>query len=185
MRLGKDLTGKPIISINDGRHLGSVKDLYINTDLYWLTGIHVGQEGLLKRKALVIHRDHVVVFGIDAMLVKKADVITDDKELPEAGEWQRLDKLRGREVDTPGGTKVGTIGDIVLGEEGHISGFSLAKIFVEGPIAEKGFIHREALVDTGQTDGKMTVDLPKVEKLYQNPPTKPEPLSEPETATSD
>ncbi|MFQ5420636.1 MAG: PRC-barrel domain-containing protein, partial [Anaerolineae bacterium] len=141
MRLGKDLTGKPIISINDGRHLGNVKDLYVNNDLYWLTGIHVGQEGLLKRKALVIHRDHVVVFGIDAILVKNADVITNAKELVESIDWQRLDKLRGRQVDTPGGTTVGKIGDIVLGEEGHLSGFSLSKIFVEGPIAEKGFIH--------------------------------------------
>ncbi len=180
MRLGKDLTGKPIISINDGRHLGNVKDLYVNTELYWLTGIHVGQEGLLKRKALVIHRDNVVIFGIDAILVKQADVITDDKELPEVADWQRLDKLRGREVDTPGGTKVGTIGDIVLGEEGHISGFALAKIFVEGTIAEKGIIYREALIDTGHTDGKMTVDLPKVERLYQEPPPKPDEPSEPE-----
>ncbi|MFQ5436868.1 MAG: PRC-barrel domain-containing protein [Anaerolineae bacterium] len=185
MRLGKDLTGKPIISINDGRHLGNVKDLYVNNDLYWLTGIHVGQEGLLKRKALVIHRDHVVVFGIDAILVKNADVITNAKELVESIDWQRLDKLRGRDVDTPGGTKVGTIGDIVLGEEGHISGFSLSKIFVEGPIAEKGFIHREALIDTGQNDGKMTIDLPKVEQLYQNPPEKTESSSEPESPEND
>ncbi|MFQ5400973.1 MAG: PRC-barrel domain-containing protein [Anaerolineae bacterium] len=170
MRLGKDLTGKPIISVTDGRLLGSVKDVYINEELYWLTGIHVGHEGLLKRKSRIIPRDAVILFGIDAILVKNADVITDEQQLMEADHWLRLSKLRGREVDTPGGTRVGTIGDIILGEEGHITGFSLARVFIEGPVAERGIIPREALIDTGSEDERMTVDLPKIEKLHQTPP---------------
>ena len=170
MRLGKDLIGKSIISVTDGRLLGAVKDVYINDQLYWLTGIHVGHEGLLKRKSLLIHRDNVVVFGIDAILVKNDAVITGNKELPEFENWLRLSKLRGREVDTPGGTKVGAIGDIILGEEGHITGFTLAKVFVEGPIAQQGMLPREALIDTGNDDGIMTIDLPKVEQLQQKQP---------------
>ena len=100
-----------------------------------MTGIFLGSEGLLKRKPLLIARDHVAVFGIDAILVKKNDVITDPQQLPEAEDWLRLDKMRGRQVDTPGGTKVGAIGDILIGEEGHITGFALSRVFVEGTIA--------------------------------------------------
>jgi sporulation protein YlmC with PRC-barrel domain len=170
MRLGKDLFNKPIISITDGRLLGTVKDLYLNDQLYWLTGIHVGSEGLIKRKNFLIPRDSVIVFGIDAVLVKNADVITEGKDLVESETWPRLSKLKGRDVDTPGGTKVGTIGDIIIGEEGHITGFALAKVFVEGPIAEQGQIPREALIDTGNEDGVMTIDLPKVERLQQTVP---------------
>ncbi len=165
MRLGKDLIGKSIISVTDGRLLGVVKDLYINDQLYWLTGIHVGTEGLLKRKNWLIARDSVVVFGIDAILVKNSEVVVEAKDLDESEDWLRLSKLKGRGVDTPGGTKVGAIGDIILGEEGHISGFALSKVFVEGPIAQKGAIPREALIDTGNDDGVMTIDLPKVEQL--------------------
>ncbi len=73
-------------------------------------------------------------------------------------------------MDTPGGTKVGAIGDIILGEEGHITGFTLAKVFVEGPIAQQGTLPREALIDTGNDDGIMTIDLPKVEQLQQKQP---------------
>ncbi|MEJ2749390.1 MAG: PRC-barrel domain-containing protein [Anaerolineae bacterium] len=170
MRLGKDLISKPIISITDGRLLGTVKDLYLNDQLYWLTGIHVGTEGLLKRKNFLIPRDSVVVFGLDAVLVKNADVITEDKDLVESETWPRLSKLKGREIDTPGGTKVGAIGDIVISEEGHITGFTLAKVFVEGPVAEQGQIPRETLIDTGNEDGVMTIDLPKVERLLQDLP---------------
>jgi len=165
MRLGKDLIGKSIISVTDGRLLGVVKDLYINDQLYWLTGIHVGTEGILKRKTWLISRDSVVVFGIDAILVKNAEVVIEASELPESDAWLRLSKLKGRDVDTPGGTKVGAIGDIVLGEEGHIIGFALSKVFVEGPIAQQGTLPREALIDTGNDDGVMTIDLAKVEQL--------------------
>jgi uncharacterized protein YrrD len=173
MRLGKDVTGKLIISVTDGRIIGNVKDLYVNKELLGLTGIYVGHEGLLKRKSLLIPRDSVIVFGIDAILVRKTDVITSDQELTEVEDWVRLSKLRGREVDTPGGTKVGAIGDIVLSEDGQITGFSLAKVFVEGPVAQQGMIPREALVDTGDEDNVMTVDLAKVEGGQQEP-VKPE-----------
>ena len=166
MRMGKDLIGKPIISMTDGRLLGNVRDLYVNPDLYWLTGVHVGHEGLIKRKSLLIKRENVAVFGIDAILVKNSDVVTDDKEHPEVEEWLRLDKLRGREVDTPGGTKVGTVGDIILSEDGHVMGFVLSRVFVEGPIAQKGTIPRDTLIDTGSEDKVMTIDLTKVERLY-------------------
>ena len=168
MRLGKDLTGKPIISVTDGRLVGYAKDLYVNKDLYWVTGIYTGSEGLIGRKDKLIQREFVVVFGIDAILVKSADVETDNKELDDVENWQRLDKLRGRGVDTPGGTKVGTLGDIIIGEEGDITGFSLSRVHVEGPVADNGTIPRDAVVDTGRVDGVMTIDLQKVENYHQN-----------------
>ncbi len=163
MRLGKDLTGKPIISVTDGRLVGYAKDLYTNKDLYWVTGIYTGSEGLIGRKDKLIHRDNVVVFGIDAILVKNAEVETDNKAFKDVESWQRLDRLRGRGVDTPGGTKVGTIGDIIVGEEGEVTGFSLSRVHIEGPVADNGTIPRDAVVDTGRVDGVMTIDLQKVE----------------------
>jgi len=178
MRLGKDLTGKPIISITDGRNIGSVRDVFIDQALSEMTGIYVGHEGLIKRKSLLIPRESVVVFGVDAILVKNTDVITSDQEVAEADSWLRLSKLRGREVDTPGGTKVGTVGDIILGEAGDITGFALAKVFVEGPVAEQGTVPREALVDSGSEDGAMTVDLSRAERPGQEPPTEKEPDTE-------
>jgi uncharacterized protein YrrD len=166
MRLGKDLTGKPIISVTDGRLVGYAKDLYVNKDLYWVTGIYTGSEGLIGRKDKLIQRDNVVVFGIDAILVKNADVETDNKEIDNVDDWQRLDKLRGRGVDTPGGTKVGIIGDIIVGEEGEVDGFSLSRVHIEGPVADNGTIPRAAVVDTGRVDGLMTIDLQKVENFH-------------------
>ena len=171
MRLGKDLIGKPIYSMTDGRLLGTVKDLYLDQDLELLTGIYMGSEGLIKRKSLLIARRSIMVFGIDAILAKSSDVVSDDDQAEEAKHWLRREELQKREIDTPGGTKVGTIGDVLLDEEARISGFSLGKVFVEGPVAESRRILKGAIIDTGRDDGVMTVDLSKAE---QSEPAKKE-----------
>ncbi len=164
MRPSKDFLKKPVITIDEGRYLGEAKDLYIDESLNWLAGINMGSEGLLRRKALVVPREAVVVFGIDAILVKDREVVKNEGDVEDADKWLRLSELQGRPVDTPGGTKVGQIGDVVLDQEARVAGFRLSKVHVEGTIAEDPYIPRSAMLDTGGTDGVMTIDLPKAER---------------------
>lgn len=164
MRPSKDLVGKPVISMDEGRFVGNVKDVYLDRELNWLVGIHLGTEGLLRRKALLIPREAVVVFGVDAVLVANGDVVQDSRELDAADKWLRLDDLQGRHVDTPGGTKVGDVGDVLLDQEARIIGVKLNKVHVEGPIATDRTIPRSAVLDTGAEDGVLTIDLAKAEQ---------------------
>ncbi len=181
MRLGKDLVGKQIISVTDGRSLGNAKDIYISSDLTDITGIYLGSEGLIKRKHFLITRENVVVFGIDAILVRTSEVVVEENDLPESVAWVRLSKLSKRDVDTPGGTKVASIGDIILGEQGDITGFALSRVYVEGPIEKNGTIPRTAVIDTGDEDGVMTIDLTRAEnpEAAQAAPVEPPPSSLP------
>lgn len=167
MRNSKDLIGKSVVSIDEGRLIGTVRDVYLDPTLEWLAGVHLGKEGLISRRSLLIPREAIAVFGVDYVLAKQSDVVTDEKTLPEAEHWLRLDKLQGREVDTTGGTKVGVVGDAILDEEARIVGFTLSRVYVEGPVAESRTIYQEAIVDKGQVDGKMTVDLTVVEQQSQ------------------
>lgn len=185
MRNSKDLIGKSVVSMDEGRLLGSVRDVYLDQELAWLAGVHLGKEGLLSRRSLLIPREAIAVFGADFVLAKTSDAVTDDKQLTASEAWIRLDKLQGREVDTTGGTKVGIIGDAILDEEARIIGFTLSRVYVEGPVAESRTIYQTAIVDNGQADGTMTVDLTLVERQSQSgdpaavvPPVKPfeEPL---------
>ena len=165
MRLGKDLEGKPIISVADGRILGRVKDVYVDRDLQRLAGLYVGSEGVIRRKSLIVPSDQIVLLGVDVVLVKDADVITTNKALPETEKWRRQDDLVNTEVRTPGGTKLGTVGDIILDEQGDVSALALARVFVSGPLAQKGMIPRDVLVEILQADDTIQVDLPKLESL--------------------
>lgn len=164
MHYSKEFVGKPVYSIDEGRQLGTVRDVYVDRALAWLAGVHLGREGLLSRKSLLIPREAIAVFGIDAVLAKQSDVVSDSKQTPESEQWLRLDDLAGRHVDTPAGTRVGAIGDVMLDEEARIVGFSLSRVHVTGPIAEHPVIPREALIDTGNDDGIMTIDLALAEK---------------------
>lgn len=163
MRLGKDFINKPIYSIDEGKLLGKVQDIYIDTSFEVVLGLYVGSQGLVRRKAELIRAGDVVVFGTDAILVRDGNVLTDDGALPAAKTWLRREKLAGREADTPGGTRLGMIGDVIVDPTGRITGFALSKAYVEGPLAEKRVISRSVIIDTGQEDGRMTVDLAKLE----------------------
>ena len=163
MRLGKDLINKPIYSVDEGKLLGKVQDLYLDETLEVVLGLYLGSQGLVRRKSELIRAGDVVVLGTDAILVRTGSVITDDGALPAAKGWTRRDKLTGREADTPGGTRLGVIGDIIVDGSGRISGFALSKVYVEGPLADKRVVSRSVVLDTGKEDGRMTVDLAKLE----------------------
>ena len=168
MRLGKDLINKPIYTLDEGRLLGKVQDLYLDDSLEVVLGIFLGSQGLVRRRSQLIRNDDVTVYGADAILVKSANVVTDDSELTAAKEWLRRDKLAGRDVDTPGGTRLGQLGDVVVDDTGRITSFAMWKVFVEGPLAEKRVVDRSAVLDTGQVDGRMTVDLSRLEAALVN-----------------
>lgn len=165
MRRGKELVGKPIYGMTDGRQVGTVKDLFVDLELKLLQGIYLGREGLINRKVQFIAREDVAVFGIDAVLTSGSDVATDNSQVPKADMWLRRDTLSGREVETSGGTKVGTIGDLLFDEQAEVAGVTLARVHVAGPVAEKKQVLRSAIVDTGGREGVMVIDLSKAEKM--------------------
>jgi uncharacterized protein YrrD len=191
MRLGKDLINKPIYTLDEGKLLGKVQDLYVDDALEVILGIYLGAQGLVRRRSQLIRSGDVSVYGVDAILVKSAEVITDDSDLAAAKEWLRRDKLAGRDVDTPGGTRLGQLGDVVIDAAGRVTGFAMWKVFVEGPLADKRVIDRGAVLDTGHADGRMTVDLARLEAALINAaPLPPEaediPITvEPPTAPSE
>lgn len=164
MRVAQELMNKPIFSVNEGREIGKVQDFYVDQDLTRLVAIHLGSEGLLSRKETLIKMPDVVTLGQDAILVKDANCVMEADELEDSEDVVRRDEFNGRPVDTPGGTKIGRIGDIVLDDRAKIAGFALSQIYVSGPIASNRAISREAVIDMGDEDGVMTADLPKAEK---------------------
>lgn len=188
MRLGRSLIGNSVYGGADGRKLGEVKDLYLDDELTSVVGIFLGREGLLRPTTLFVSSDDIALFGIDMLLAGRSFTIQEGDQAPEPPGWLRLDQLRGREVRTPGGTKIGRIGDVALDEEARVTGFSLTNLSVRGPLAEADAIARSAVVDVEDEHGVMTVDLAEAEQstLEIDPdllfarPAPMEPAAEPE-----
>ncbi|MFW6135753.1 MAG: PRC-barrel domain-containing protein [Chloroflexota bacterium] len=164
MRLGKSLIGKSVFCIADGRKLGQVKDLYVDDDLTSVVGIFLGREGLLRPTPRFIETADVALFGMEVVLTKETATVYGGEEAPEPPGWMRLTELEGRPVQTPGGTKVGRVGDVALDEEARITGVSLTSLSIKGPVAEAEAVARKAVVDVGAADGVMTIDLAEAEQ---------------------
>ena len=160
---GKYFIGKQVISISDGRKVGTLKDLYVDLDVRTVEGIFLGSEGLFSRKELCIAKGDVSVYGVDAILVRQSYVVMDGTPACEAAKWVRRDRLQGKQITTAGGTKVGTVDDIIVDKDMHIVGFRLGRVSVEGPIAENRAIAREAVTDVGGEDA-MVIDLSIAER---------------------
>lgn len=164
MRLGKSLIGNPVFGITDGRKLGEVKDFYLDDDLTAVVGLYLGREGLLRPTPLFIERADIALFGMDVILTAEGATVYEGDQAPEPPGWIRLAELEGRQVDTPGGTRIGKVGDVALDEEARITGFSLTSLSVKGPVAEAEGVPRSAVVDVGAVDGGMTIDLSEAER---------------------
>ena len=163
MQWAKFYVGKPVISITEGRRVGIVKDLYVDSGLTSVVGIYLGSEGLFSRKEHCVERSNVAVFGVDAILVTQDDVVVDGAPACEADTWLRRDRLPGRPITTAGGTQVGTVDDIIVDDEMRVVGIKLDRIFVEGPVTENRAIVREAALDVGD-EGAMIIDLNVAER---------------------
>jgi sporulation protein YlmC with PRC-barrel domain len=163
MLTSKELANKPTISITDGKRLGEVKDLYLDQDLRQVAAIFLGKEGLINRKTLMIPRSAVQIYGIDVLLVSGSDTVSGPEAIPESDTFTLVGDLRGRELQTEGGTKVGVIDHVILDHESRVLGFGLGKVYAQGPLAERKMIARDAILNVGNMQEPMTINLAQAE----------------------
>jgi uncharacterized protein YrrD len=165
MITSKEHSGKPIFSITDGRKLGEVKDLYLDQDMRQVAAVFLGKEGLINRKTLVIARSAVQVYGIDAWLASSSDTVVGPENIPDSGTFTLVGELRGRELQTEGGTRIGVIDHVILDNEAHVLGFGLGKVYAQGPLAERKAIARDAVSSLGTAKEPMKINLAQAESL--------------------
>ena len=164
MRSSLEIIGKPLISVDNGKKLGTVKDLYFNTLLNALSGIYLGSEGLVKRRRRFIDAKHIVTLGIDTVLVSREDSVEDSDTSLAHKEWVQREELIGRAIETSGGTRIGVIGDVFVGSLGQVKAIALSKVQIDSPVAEAGHILCDAVLDVGGDDSPMIVDLSIAER---------------------
>ena len=165
MITSKEQSNKPIVSITNGKKLGEIKDLYLDQDMRQVAAVFLGKEGLIHRKTLVIARSAFQVYGVDVWLVSGPDTIVGLEDIPESATFTLVGELRGREVQTEGGTKIGVIDHVILDDEARVWGFGLGKVYAQGPLAERKAIARETVLKLGNMAEPMTINLAQAETL--------------------
>jgi sporulation protein YlmC with PRC-barrel domain len=163
MITAKELQNKALISLTDGKKLGEIKDLYLDSDATQVAAVFVGKEGMLRQKIWVIERSAIAVCGIDAWLVSGSDKLVNLEDVAGSQAFILGNDLHGREIHTQGGSKIGTLGDLVLDGAARVVGFTLDKTYVQGALAEKKGIVRSSLLNLGSKSTPAIVDLAKAE----------------------
>ena len=160
----KGYEGRLLISLTDGKNLGEVKDLYLDSEARRAMAIYLGKTGLLSRKEQMIDLKHVRLYGIDAWLVAGSDLVIARQDFPGAESYQLAGDLIGREIQTEGGTRLGTIGDVIVDESGEVLGFAFGKLYFEGPLADSKAISRAAVLRHGEENTPAVASLEEAEK---------------------
>lgn len=165
MITGKDLTNKWLVTLTDGQRIGEIKDIYLDASATQVMAVLMGKEGVLNRKAIVLERSCIQVFGIDVWLVAASGRVTHLEDLDGSDSFVLLSDVRGREIQTDRGAKIGVIGDVVFDRSARVLGFTLSRVYASGPLQDKKSIVRAAVVALGGKDLPVIADQAKAETL--------------------
>ncbi|ATW23971.1 PRC-barrel domain-containing protein [Candidatus Formimonas warabiya] len=121
---GRQIKGLRVITFGDGKEIGRVEDLLINTETGMLQGFVIENRSILKN-AKYVQLGHVVSVGRDAVMITSIEDVQDDHDNSVCKlSWQnRLEK----NVFSKEGTDIGTVQDIFFElPEGRILGIEMS-----------------------------------------------------------
>jgi len=120
---GRQIKGLKVITFNDGKKVGRVEDLLIDTEKGKLKAIIIENRSILKN-AKYVEIEHITSVGRDAVIISGMDAVLDDhNDLTKLSWHNRLEK----NVFSVEGTVIGTIQDILFEfPEGRILGLEMS-----------------------------------------------------------
>jgi sporulation protein YlmC with PRC-barrel domain len=165
MKATRELQGRMLIGLSDGRKLGEIKDFYLDGNAHTISAVFLGTEGLVNRRYFVVPQSRVQLMGIDAWLISGDNPTIELGELAGSQDMLAVGDLQGRDIATDGGTKIGRVGDVFVDEKARVLGIALDKVYVQGPLAERQRIVRDAITNLGSKDAPLIVDLSRAESM--------------------
>lgn len=164
MKPGESCLNQSIFSLSDGHFVGTVKDIYLDSELKRVVGLYLGSEGLLRRTAKIVKAEYVELLGVDVVLTNQSEIVTTEEHLDDFKTWVRRETLKGRLVNSPSGNKIGQVGDVMVSNQGEVVRFTLAETYIAGPIAQQQAISRQVMLQPGDETQPMIIDQIKAEQ---------------------
>ncbi len=131
----RDLIGRLIITVTHGEIVGKVKDVLIDPDTWEIAALVLPGK-MFSKETTIIPRGVVHVFGIDVVLVKSNEVMLRDDTLDHVASLIAVSgQMKGRQVATEKGVRVGVLNDVIVNEAGKVVAYDLARVYIKGPIA--------------------------------------------------
>jgi sporulation protein YlmC with PRC-barrel domain len=114
----RDLIGKLIVTITHGEIVGKVRDVLIDPNQFEIAALVLPSKAF-SREAMVIPRSVVHIFGKDVILVKSNEAMPRDDTLQGVASLIAVSgQMKGRQVATEKGVRVGLLNDVIVDEAG-------------------------------------------------------------------
>ncbi len=141
MYKGKNIIGKPIVSIESGEMLDKIRDIFFDAQNKKILGFLADEGGLLS-SARILPFESVHVIGPDGILVPTADAITRAKDAAHAEAIMNEDNVVvGTKIMTDDGKDLGKINDIFFDElTGTIEGYEVTGGIFADAVSGKSYL---------------------------------------------
>lgn len=156
--------GLPVFEGEHGSLLGTIDDLYLTPEVDRCAAVRVRSGGLFRQRAVAIPFASLQLIGEDMWLASDARAAIPVAQYEAEVRPVRAHHLIGRQVVTEGGTPIGLLGQVVLRRDGSVDGFYLQAVHVGGPLSERRFIVRGALITIGDQENPATSSLTAAEQ---------------------
>ncbi|GIP31437.1 PRC-barrel domain-containing protein [Paenibacillus sp. J2TS4] len=151
MRRANDMLGLPVIDVQSGKQLGTVKDLLIDPE--WLVqGIILDTRHWFSSPRFILWED-IASYGEDAVTVEGEDVIRMEEDTPDS--WVLLSgsgKIIGLPLLTVNGQQLGRVEDVYFSPkmDKKIIGFELSEGFLSDVKEGRKWLPAPAQATMGQ-----------------------------------
>ncbi|HLI52389.1 MAG TPA: PRC-barrel domain-containing protein [Thermomicrobiaceae bacterium] len=117
----KDLKGRPVVAIDGGEQLGTIKDVLFNLDARAVQAITVSSGGLFHGSSTVIAMSDIHSIGNDAVMVPSRDVLRGDEDTPVYRQYPGIKELTSLRVMTKSGEHAGDVSTLRIDPgDGHL-----------------------------------------------------------------
>lgn len=143
MRKGKSLLGLSVVGQQDGKNLGTVKDLFFDHESDQLLGFVVAEKELFGLiDAIIVPWREVVDITGDVVLVNNQNSRIKLKDDPHASEMAKRETvLSGTQILSQDGKRIGTLADTYIDEQnGRVVGYEVSGGFFADTLRGKKFV---------------------------------------------
>jgi uncharacterized protein YrrD len=145
-----ELKGTQIISLADGRELGTVDDILIDLDHHQVRGLRVKTGGLFSGHEAVLLTD-VKAIGPDAVTVEDASKLNAESKFSQLADCAGRDAIINSRIITEQGTVLGTVADVDVDfESGAITSYVLASGLLDRLRHQESFIPTSIVKAVGE-----------------------------------
>lgn len=125
-----ELVGLPVVTVDGGEDVAEVRDVVYEPEAGRLVGLTLNKRGFFGgRMAEMLTIDGVHAIGRHAVMIKDPSVLMAPGDAPEVAAQGPERNVLGNEVLTDGGTRIGTVRDlvVVVGGDGWVVGYQMDK----------------------------------------------------------